>query len=267
MTPVPSAQKTLLTIPSPDGTQLAVARSGRGRPLVLVHGIAGNAERWIVADALARHYTLFALDRRGRGASTDGPAYALEREAEDVAAVLAHAGPDALLLGHSFGGLVALEAANRVTVEKVLVYEPYAPAEPAPSPSPVTQSFMAMLPTPETLLDGFVRRIVQMSDADVERLRSGPSWPSRVAAAHTIPREMAAVECHRLVVDELVARKTRVRFLLGDRSPPFLREATARIRGMIPGSDIVELPGQGHVAMDSAPDLFEREVRAFFGAP
>jgi pimeloyl-ACP methyl ester carboxylesterase len=253
-----------LTIRSADGTDLGVRVSGRGRPLVLVHGIAGNAERWVSSEALAEHFTLFALDRRGRGQSGDGAPYRLEREGEDVAAVLERAGSEALLFGHSFGGLVALLAAELVPVERLLVYEPYAPAEPAPSPSVVTQSYIAMLGgNPEALLDRFFREIVQMPPDDLERVRRTPSWTARVAAAPTIPREMAAVECHRLVLDRLVARKTRVRFLLGERSPPFLREATRRIHGQIPGSDVVPLPGQGHVAMDTAPSLFEQEVRAF----
>jgi pimeloyl-ACP methyl ester carboxylesterase len=253
-----------LTIPSADGTELAVRVSGRGRPLVLVHGIAGNAERWLPSERLAQHFTLFALDRRGRGQSADGPTYALEREGEDVAAVLERAGSEALLLGHSFGGLVALVTAELVPIERVLVYEPYAPADPAPAPSAATQSYAAMLGgDPEALLVRFLREVVQMTADDLERFRRTASWTARVAAAPTIPREMAAVECHRLMVDRLVARKARVRFLLGERSPAFLRESTRRIHGMIPGSDIVELPAQGHIAMDTAPDLFAREVCAF----
>jgi pimeloyl-ACP methyl ester carboxylesterase len=255
-----------LLVPSADGTTLSVITHGQGRPLVLVHGAGGNAERWSVAEGLASRFTLFALDRRGRGGSHDSKsgAYALAREAEDVAAVLTHAGPDAVLLGHSFGGLVALEAANLVTVAKVLVYEPYAAADPLATPSPVTQSYQAMIATPEALLERFYREIVHFAASDLERLRASPAWPGRVAAACTIPREMAAVECHSLRVEGLVRRGSRVRFLVGERSPAFLREATARIHALVPGSDVVELEGQGHVAMESAPALFQREVTDFF---
>src|SRR5262249_21116856 len=160
------------------------------------------------------------------GASADGATYALAREAEDVAAVVRHAGADALLLGHSFGAVLALEAANLVKLDKLLVYEPYAPLEPAASPSPATQSLQSMVGDAEALLERFLRHVLRMGDEDVERLRAGPTWQARVAAAHTIPREMAAVECHHLRVDGLVAHQTRVRFLLGEQSPPFLREAT-----------------------------------------
>ena len=81
-----------------------------------------------------------------------------------------HAGADALLLGHSFGALLALDAANLVKLDKLLVYEPYAPPEPAPSPSAATQSFQSMLGEPEALLDRFLRQILRMSDAEVEAM-------------------------------------------------------------------------------------------------
>ncbi|MBX3207521.1 MAG: alpha/beta hydrolase [Labilithrix sp.] len=253
-----------IQVRSADGTQLSAHRRGSGPPLLLVHGIAGDASRWIVARRLGEHFTLYALDRRGRGASGDGDAYAIAREVEDVAAVVDAIGGDVFLLGHSFGGLLALEAAARTRVAKLLVYEPYAPPAPAAEPSAVTQSFAAMLGDPEALLERFLRDIVQMTDADVARLRASSAWPARVAAASTIPREMAGVEQHRTAFEGLAQRATPVRFLLGERSPAFLRDATARLHGQLPGSDVVELPGQAHVAMDAAPDLFEREVRAFF---
>ncbi|MBX3263376.1 MAG: alpha/beta hydrolase [Labilithrix sp.] len=253
-----------LQLRSADGTRLSADRRGSGPPLVLVHGIAGDASRWIVSRRLGEHFTLYALDRRGRGASDDGGAYALAREVEDVAALVDSIGGEVFLLGHSFGGLLALEATARTEVAKLLVYEPYAPPAPAPEPSAVTRSFAAMIADPEALLVRFLRDIVQMSDADVARLRASTAWPARVAAARTIPREMAAVEQHRTTFEPLAERATPVRFLLGERSPPFLREATERFHAQLPGSDVVELPNQAHVAMDAAPDLFEREVRAFF---
>ena len=78
------------TVASADGTPIAVWRSGNGPPLVLVHGTAADHSRWApVLPALAARFTVLAVDRRGRGASGDARDYALEREAEDVAAVIA----------------------------------------------------------------------------------------------------------------------------------------------------------------------------------
>lgn len=250
---------------APDGTMLSADVSGSGPPLVLVHGIAGDAQRWGSSRRLASHFTLHAMDRRGRGKSGDGASYALEREIEDVVALCEALHGDVFLLGHSFGGLLALEAAGRArNVTKLLVYEPYAPDAPVAEPSETTRSFFAALPDAETVLVRFLREIVLMSEAEVTAFRATPWWARRLAAAPTIPREMAGVETHRARLDALATRGIPVRFLLGAQSPTFLREATERFQRMLPGSVLHELAGQGHIAMDMAPELFEREVRSFF---
>ena len=99
--------------------------SGEGPSLVLVHG-AGSA-RWsfdAVRPHLEGHFTVIAIDRRGRGDSTDGADYSLESEYEDVAAVVRDAGPGALLMGHSYGGLVAAGAAGLLDLPRLALYEP-----------------------------------------------------------------------------------------------------------------------------------------------
>ena len=120
--PVPS----LRHVASLDGTRIAVHRSGEGPPLVLVHGAAADHSRWRpVLPALERRFTVLAVDRRGRGGSGDAAAYALEREVEDVVAVVEAAGEPVALLGHSHGAVCALEAA-RLTggVRALVLYEP-----------------------------------------------------------------------------------------------------------------------------------------------
>src|SRR5438876_7125721 len=103
--------ETLLHVTSRDGTRLAVWRSGQGPPLVLVHGTTVNHTDWApVLPALRERFTVYAMDRRGCGASEDAPDYALEREFEDIAAVVDSAGEQVRLLGHSFGALCSLEA-------------------------------------------------------------------------------------------------------------------------------------------------------------
>ena len=100
------------TVTTESGTPLAYWRSGKGPPLVLVHGTAADHSRWRpVLPALEERFTVYAIDRRGRGGSGDSDDYAVEREFEDVAAVVDSLGEPVNLLGHSYGGLVALEAA------------------------------------------------------------------------------------------------------------------------------------------------------------
>ena len=120
------ARATLLRhVTSPDGVRLASQVEGEGTPLVMVHG-AGSG-RWsfdLVRPHLHDRFEVWALDRRGRGDSDDGHEYSIEREFDDVAAVVREAGPGALLFGHSYGGLVAAGAAERLGgVPRLAIYE------------------------------------------------------------------------------------------------------------------------------------------------
>src|SRR3712207_8086243 len=100
------------TVTSVDGTSIAYWRSGEGPPLVLVHGTAADHSRWApVLPAFEQRFTVYAIDRRGRGGSGDSGDYAIEREFEDVAEVVDSLGESVNLLGHSYGALCALEAA------------------------------------------------------------------------------------------------------------------------------------------------------------
>ncbi|AKV01409.1 Esterase/hydrolase [Labilithrix luteola] len=243
---------------------------------MVIHGIAGDATRWTtVRSRLSAKYTLFAMDRRGRGASGDSSAYSIAREAEDVMALVDAIGEDVFLLGHSFGGVVALEASSRLVTregsprpKKLVVYEPFVPPAPVAEASPLMREYLALAETGdrEVLVLRFLREIVQMSDAEIGRLRSHSSWPARVAAAPTIAREMAAIERHRFDPTPLVVSGLPIRMLLGQDSPTFLREASTRLASMLPASQIVELLQQKHIAMDTAPELFVREVSSFFEA-
>ena len=129
------------SVRSRDGTKIAYRNRGAGPPLVLVHGVAAaNPVDWPAAEALARRFTLYGVDRRGRRASGDGGSYALAREAEDVAAVVDAIGGRAFLLGHSFGGLCAMEAALLTpNVLKLILYEP------ASAPAPEERAHQAVI--------------------------------------------------------------------------------------------------------------------------
>src|SRR5271155_4043073 len=113
------------TVVSPDGTTIGCFQRGLGPALVLLHGTGADASRWARAlPPMEKHFTVYAVERRGRGASGDAGAYALEREVEDVLAVLENIDSAATLLSHSFGGLCALEAATRSPhLTRLVLYE------------------------------------------------------------------------------------------------------------------------------------------------
>ncbi|HXB55379.1 MAG TPA: alpha/beta fold hydrolase [Vicinamibacteria bacterium] len=113
-------------VQSKDGTSIAYWQSGRGSALVLVHGTTADHQRWApILPALEKRFTVYVVDGRGRGGSGDAPNYALERESEDIAAVVDAIGEAVFLLGHSHGAICSLEATLRTSnVSKLILYEP-----------------------------------------------------------------------------------------------------------------------------------------------
>jgi pimeloyl-ACP methyl ester carboxylesterase len=248
-----------------DGTPIAYERTGSGAPLVLVHGTLASHTHWAsIIPALNQHYTVYAIDRRGRGESGDASPYSIEREFEDIAAVVDSIGAEVNVLGHSYGALCVLEASLLTShIRSVVAYEP--------PPAPVPEGLLDRL---EELLDAgnregavltFVRELVRMPPHEVERWKSTPVFPARVAAAHTIPREFRAVEeLYQFKADRFKQMNVPVLLLLLDGdSPTFARRNTEQWHAALPNSRVVVMPGQQHIAMDTAPDLFVSEVQTF----
>jgi pimeloyl-ACP methyl ester carboxylesterase len=197
------------------------------------------------------------MDRRGCGASGDSAEYAIEREFEDVAAVVNALDAPVLLFGHSYGAICALEAAMRTDkLSGLVLYEPpVMEGESLTSPD--------LLERLETLLaagdrEGVIRtffaEVPRASPSEIETLASSPAWPSRIAAAHTLPRELRSVDAYRLP-DQVGKLSIPVLLLLGGDSPPVFVRANAALETILPNSRTVVMPGQKHVAMDTAPDL------------
>ena len=116
---------------SRDGTQISVRMSGSGPPLLLVHGTTADHTRWDgVSPRLEEHFTVYSMDRRGRGQSTDEGEYDILREAEDVAAVVDSIPDPVSIVGHSYGAVCSLEASTLTSnVRSMVLYEPTIPRE------------------------------------------------------------------------------------------------------------------------------------------
>ena len=258
-----------LELVSQDGTQIAVWRSGDGPPLVLVHGAAADHNRWApVLPALEERFTVFAIDRRGRGRSGDASDYALEREYEDVVAVVEAAGEGVSVLGHSYGGICAVEAALLTDrIRKLVLYEP--PMGFQKSPPHVVDRLQTLLAEGrrDELLGYFMQEVAGLPPDQIELMRSLPAWEARLDAADTIPREERA--SREYVFDPARFRDLDVPTLYlqgGDSSEPF-KVAGEALRVALPDCRVVVMPGQRHAAMDTATDLFTAEVRSFLDAP
>jgi pimeloyl-ACP methyl ester carboxylesterase len=259
---------------SHDGTSIAYYRSGSGAPLILVHGTSGSnpAIGWRdVLPTLEQHFSVYAIDRRGYRESGDNPSYALEREIEDIAAVVNSIGEPANLLGHSFGALCALEAALLTgNLSKLILYEPAIPLPGIPIyPEGIIDRLQALLDAgdKEEVLTTLYREVVMMPFHEIEQLRASPVWAARLATAHTVPREAWAEEGYEFDAQRFKALKTPTVLLLGGDSPQSLKAPTEIIASALPNGRIVVMPGQQHIAMYTAPDLFLEEVLTFLVEP
>jgi pimeloyl-ACP methyl ester carboxylesterase len=254
-----------------DGTHIAYARTGEGPPLVLVHGTAADHTRWApILPRLEEHFTVYAVDRRGRGKSGDAASYAIEREFEDVAAVVDSIGQPAYVLGHSYGAICSLEAATRTrNIRKLAAYEPPIPSDLPIYPPGIIERLQAALDAGDkaAVVTTFFREVVRMPDHELRMLQSLPNWPDRVAAAPTIPRELRAHEAYRFDPARFSGVRVPVLLLLGGDSPPFFAAAIEKAHAAISGSQVVVMPGQQHTAINTAPELFLKHVLEFLPAP
>lgn len=264
------------TVPSADGTPIAYERTGSGPPLVLVHGVAGDHTRWELFDvrpALAEHHTVYAIDRRGRGGSGDSEEYTLEREFEDVAAIVDSIDGPANLLGHSHGALCALGGALLSdNLRSLILYEPPVPWEiigPNIFDEAVVSEMEALLDAGENeqALVLFLQEQLGLPSEQLEALRSAPSWQARVDSAHTLPRELRAPMDAEFDEDRISELTVPTLLLVGGESPKWSEDATKILHDSIANSRIAVLEGQGHLAMNTAPELFLETVVAFIRDP
>ena len=264
----PSARVT-----SADGTEIGVFVSGVGRPLVAVHGTTSDHHSWRFAlPFLEPHLAVHAIDRRGRGASGDRDPYSLEAEAADLGAVVDAAaaayGAPVDVVGHSYGGNVAFEAASETAnIRRLVLYEGW------PPPNPAHRSFAPeVMRTLDTLLacgersrmlETFFREQVKMTDAEIAELEAAPTWPARLNAAGTVPREVRAF-AERALDPAAAARITvPVLLLIGGESPAEIQADPEVVAAALPDARIRVLDGQAHVAQLTAPEEFADAVRAF----
>lgn len=257
---------------SPDGTRIGWEQKGQGPMLVMVHGATADRSRWLAVERqLAEHYTLLMMDRRGRGLSrSEAPgAYRIAAEADDVRAVVAEArraqGAPVLLFGHSYGGLCVLDAAvDNPDIARLLVYEPAfaTPGLDVIGPEPLAElAGLIASGQHERALEYFFVRVIGVPEAMVAMMKTVPSWQQRLEAVPTLLREGTAANAWR--PERLAGLGMPLRILVGEVSPPWLRAAALAAHAAAPASSLVELPGQAHGAMDSAPQMFIDEVRRF----
>jgi pimeloyl-ACP methyl ester carboxylesterase len=228
---------------------------------VLVHGAATTSADWVFAmQHLRERFTVVSMDRRGRGRSSDGPEYAMEREAEDILAVLEAVGGE-LLLGHSYGALCSILTVQRTDrVRKLVLYEPPIAIRP-------------------TFLDGMEERVAAgdheevlfaflkgtgVPEAQVEWIRASPAWPVLLDAARTLPRELRAGSRWQNPAGPIDVPTLFLRG--GDTTSVAYLDTFEALQAAFPDSRLELLPGQTHIAHVLAAKEFARAVTTFLTA-
>ena len=256
----------MLTASSKDGTPIAFWRSGQGPPLLLVHGAtASHLTTWRFAlPELEQRFTVYAMDRRGRGRSGDAASYDLQREAEDVVAVIESIDGPVNVLGHSYGGLCAIEAARLTSKIRCLILYEAVPLIGAETYTPgMIERFEAMLAAGEVepMLVAVYRDLVEMPGHEIELLRSQrEAWAIRLSNVPSLPREMRSEAGYVFDAKRFAGVRTPVVLLLGEDSPAREHHNAAGVAAGLPNATVTLLPGQQHAAMHTAPGLFVRVV-------
>lgn len=247
------------TCTSKDGTRLAYEVYGSGPPLVYVTGAICHRSFWpIVQDAKAfgQAFAVYNYDRRGRGDSTDTAPYAVEREVEDVEAVIDAAGGTARLYGHSSGAALALEAALRLgdKVDRVVLYDPahaHGEAERAPY-ADLSRRVLGLLQ--EGKNGQAIRHFlggIGMPEVFAHLLRFMPGWRTMSALAPTLAYDIALTQ-DLPPLDRGAQISVPVHVVAGARSPAGVRGVARQLAQAIPTATFAELPGQDHMASAKA---------------
>lgn len=252
------------TVQSADGTTIAYERRGAGPALILVVGAFQDRHSvGSLVPLLEPHLTVYAYDRRGRGDSGDTAPYAVEREIEDLSALIVAAGGSALVYGHSSGGSLALEAAARgLPITKLAVYEPPYILDGDDGgddlPGDLAGRIQAAIDAgaPEQAAEIFLADL----GADVlEMIKQSPGWPAMVGVAHTLPYELAIVGDGPVPTERLAAITAPTLALDGGASPAWARNAVAAVAVAVPGAQRFTIEGQDHAVAHTAvaPVLIE----------
>jgi pimeloyl-ACP methyl ester carboxylesterase len=259
------------TLISRDGTKIAFDKAGQGPAVILVAGAMGTRSFGFLdlVKLLEPQFTVYNYDRRGRGDSTDTKPYAVEREVEDIEALVDEAGASAYLYGISSGACLALEAANKLDgkVKMLALYE--APYDSDPDDEPIWHEYYTKLNeliATDRRSDAVVHfmKFLSVPDNVIDGMRTQPMWAGLEAVAPTLIYDAAAMGGETRVVPVERAAKVAAPTLVVDgeetmKMYPFMRTTANALAQVMPNAERRTLEGQSH-DVDSkvlAPFLIE----------
>jgi pimeloyl-ACP methyl ester carboxylesterase len=236
---------------SRDGTTIAYQKAGDGPPIVLLGG--GFRDHTVFSSfvpELAPHCTTYAYDRRGRGESGDAPAYALEREIEDIEAVIAEAGGAAAVFGGSSGAILALEAAmaGAPITRLALLEPPYRLPGYQRPPDDFLAHLRSLLAAEKrgAAAEYFLAELAGFTPEEIAQWRDSPMWASNEAMAHTLVYDTIVCGDGRLPVERLAKTEVPTLIINSESTSDWLRAAAQATAAALPNGRNVSLPGVWH---------------------
>ncbi|MFF4153725.1 alpha/beta fold hydrolase [Streptomyces sp. NPDC001651] len=252
---------------SADGTSLAYASRGEGPPVILVSGAMSTGDTMApLAEALADRCTAVVYDRRGRGGSGDTQPYAVEREVEDLAALIGAVGGEAALYGVSSGGALALRAAaSGLPVPRIAVYEvPFAVYEGgAEERAEYTERLTSALAEDRRgdAVELFLR-LTGLGEGIIQGARQSPMWPGMESIAPSLAHDDAVMGDGLVPEARLASITAPVLSLAGGGSPDWMREAARIVADTAPRGTYRALERQSHTV---EPEVLAPVLAEFLG--
>jgi pimeloyl-ACP methyl ester carboxylesterase len=240
------------TVTSADATRIAFDQFGAGAPIIMAAGAFNDRSTTEpLSRALAPRLLVVNYDRRGRGDSGDAAQYAVEREIEDLAALIAEVGGSAAVFGYSSGAILALKAAaHGLAITKLALYEPpFAIGDSRPRPPADLDDDLAELISADRRGDAvelFQTKVIGMPAQVVAQLREAPFRPALEAIAHTLVYDAAIVGDLTLPTELIASITTPTLVIDGEQSPPMMREAARAVADTLPNGRHLSLAGQDH---------------------
>jgi pimeloyl-ACP methyl ester carboxylesterase len=264
---------TMGTVHSADGTTIGFDARGDGQPLILVDG--ATAHRAMspmhaqLGELLGKEFRVYAYDRRGRGESGDTAPYAVEREIEDLAALIADAGAPAFLCGFSSGAVLALDAAaTGLPIARLALFEPPFVVDDSrpPGPADYVQRLEASVAAgrPGDAVELFLTGAVCMPVEHVAGMRQSPFWPALEAVAHTIAYDGrimgTTMSGAPLPTDRWAAVSVPTLVMFGLGTELWLTSAARALADLLPTASLQGVEGAQHSV---APEVLAPTLRAF----
>ncbi len=259
------------TVHSKDDTPIAFDRVGRGPSVILVGGALSDRSAGApIAGLLSQRFTVITFDRRGRGDSGDAATYAVEREVEDLGALVAEADGAASVFGHSSGAVLALEGAVRgLPITKLALYEPpFIVDDSRPLlPEDYERRLTELISSGRRgdAVELFMTAAVGVPPEMVAQMRTSPIWPAMEALAHTLPYDGAimgdTMDGNPASMKRWASVTVSTLAMDGGASPEWARNAVRALVEVLPDAQHLTLEGQTHAA---DPEVVAPALERFF---